>query len=171
MLARSRMQFGLRFIFAAVLVAACVAWWFRPGIVKPEFSVEQFFGEFEGPVRIWRVHARVRIANAGPESFWVGTESCPYHLDGRKMPETDESGRKVYAGPGVRDGQLWSAHAPPLRLQPGESTSFVIPNLKPYDGTLSIAVDIADGRSKVQKRYWSPGFAIPHDIFYPPPRE
>jgi hypothetical protein len=35
------LQFSLRFLFAAILAAACVAWWFRPGIVKPEFSLER----------------------------------------------------------------------------------------------------------------------------------
>src|SRR5260221_722392 len=68
-LRRRRLQFRLRFLFAAILAAACVAWWFRPGIVKPKFELERYSRNSDAGYE--RVEAHVRLTNAGPDSIRV----------------------------------------------------------------------------------------------------
>ena len=62
---RRWLQFSLRFLFAATLAASCIAWWFRTGVVKPEFRLERFSREIDARSDKNIYYAHIRLTNAG----------------------------------------------------------------------------------------------------------
>jgi len=160
---RRWLQFSLRFLFAALLAAACVAWWFRPGIVKPEFSLERFSRDIDEYSGKEIVRAFFRVTNAGPDSIRLNHESDYHWTTERKIrskSELDADGWETVGGSG---GFSLSSHNSPIQLRPGEHKLFAV-TLSDDDRTIKLGVDIADRRGHREKRYWSQFFTIPEDV-------
>jgi hypothetical protein len=163
MLRRRWLQFSLRFLFAAMLLAAAVAWWFRPGVVKPEFSLERFSCMIDETRGKKQFNAHIRVTNTGRDSIWLRNNyDCHYKSEMEDPPRTDQ-----------RDWETldsWSIHAPgqsPLRLRPREFNVFQIP-VDERAPSFKIGVDIADHRNQREQTYWSQAFTIPDDLFSSP---
>ena len=166
---RRWLQFSLRFLFAALLASACLAWWFRPGIVKPEFSVEAFSPDDGAPVGTERMAARIRLTNVGPDSVWLDESAFQYQWDtrGGRKGKVDEDEWQTIGGGG---GSTFSSRSQRIRLKPGKSHVFVVP--LEYDaGTIAIGVDIADRRGRGEKTYWSQHFAVPDNLIISSPEK
>src|SRR5437868_473985 len=68
--ARRWLQFSLRFLIAMMVAAALVAWRYRPGVIRPQFSFdgfEQATDSRANPI----VVARVRLTNEGPDPIFI----------------------------------------------------------------------------------------------------
>jgi hypothetical protein len=160
MLRRRWVQFNLRFLFAALLATACVTWWFRPGVVKPEFVLERFSLKNDADSGKDYLDLYFRMTNAGPDSIWLEESKYDWRFEG----DADENGVRNIGGG-------WGPISPPIqrvRLAPGKSTEFIVrldeyARTAPYVRALRLGVDIADRRNRSEKRFWSPSVPVPHD--------
>lgn len=164
---RRWLQFSLRFLFAAILAAACVAWWFRPGVVRPKFSLADFARDTNAYTGEEHVLARIRLTNAGWDSIWLRSDA-EFNVDAERRKtwkiEIDEKGVENITGPGSRSGWHFAFDALPIRLKPGESNTFSM-RVDESDRSLRIGVHISDRRRQREKEYWSQRIAIPEDLF------
>ena len=156
---RRWLQFSLRFLFATMLASACFAWWFRPGVVKPEFSLERFSREKDGHSSKVHIEAHFRLTNAGPDSILLDESRYLWRIEGK----VDENG---WADGG---GGTMSLPSNRIRLKPRESTVFVV-RIDDDARTVQLGVDIADRCDQREKPYWSPSFPIPDDLLASTPR-
>jgi hypothetical protein len=163
---RRWLQFSLRFLFAAIIMAACVAWWFRPGVVKPAFVLERFSRQKDGYSGKERIEARIRLTNAGLDSIWLDDSHyyCKAEMNEGLIGKADANGWQTVGGIGF----ISASHGPRIRLRSGESLSFAVP--VDYDArSIQLGVEIADRRGQRQTRYWSPSFLVPNNLFNLPP--
>jgi hypothetical protein len=155
MLPRRWLQFSLRFLFAAMLTSACVAWCFRPGIAKPEFALERFSRDNDASSGTENVGAHFRLTNAGPDSIWLDESRYDWKTEGKG----DENGWDFGGG-----GISMVSHSQRRRLKPGESTVFVV-RLDGYARTVQLGVEIANRRDQMRELFWSPSFPVPENLF------
>ncbi|HEY2411293.1 MAG TPA: hypothetical protein VGI40_03575 [Pirellulaceae bacterium] len=161
MLRRRWLQFSLRFLFAATLAAAAVAWWFRPGVVKPEFSSERFSQEIDAGSGKREAVAHIRLANSGPDSIWLqDIYSCQFRFDEELPLVAYDDGRLSFGGIGFQS----VIHPSSIRLKPKEFNTFAI-SIREGIRTIKIGVDVADRRKQRKQTYWSQAFPIPDDLF------
>ena len=160
MLRRRWLQFSLRLLFAAVLLSACAAWWFRPGVVKPEFTLEQFARASDTHSGKEYVEAHFRLSNAGPDSI------C---LDHSRYTWTNEGADVDADGWEDSGGGSMSYPGDPIRLKPGAATEFIV-RLEERVRTVQLGVEISDRRNQRPKQFLSPSFAVPGNLFDPPPQ-
>lgn len=157
-------QFSLRFLFVATLLAASIAWWFRSGVVKPEFQLERFSHEtvkFSGK-RLYFAH--IRLVNAGPDSIWLNDDSVFQYKVNENQPWLED----VDGWHSLESiGQQWVSHQSPIRLRPREFNTFAV-SVNERDRTIKLGVDISDRRKRRTRTYWSQDFAIPDDLFSSP---
>jgi len=162
---RRWLQFSLRFLFAATIAAAVVAWCFRPGVVKPEFSLERISQEINNKSGKKCFYAQIRLTNSGPDSIWLKDDySCGFNIDENRPPIRNDDGS--YTFPGGLGAQM-VFHPTPTRLLPSQSNVFAI-SIEEGTQTIKIGVDIADRRKQRKQTYWSQAFAIPTDLFSSP---
>jgi len=154
MLGRRWLQFSLRFLFVAMLAFACVAWCFRPGIVKPEFALERFSRDNDAHSGKEHVGAHFRLTNAGPDSIWLDESRYDWKTEGKG----DENGWDFEGGSSM------AFHRQRSRLKPGESTVFVV-RLDGYARSVQLGVEIANRRDQMKKQFWSPSFPVPDNLF------
>jgi hypothetical protein len=154
MLRRRWLQFSLRSLFAALLVTACVTWWFRPGVVKPEFVLERFSLKNDADSGKDYVLVYFHVTNVGSDSIWLDESKYCWMIEGK----VDENGW------GDAGGGTMSIPSQRVRLKPGKSTEFIV-RLDGYARTVQLGVDLADRRDQREKRFWSPNFPVPDDVF------
>ena len=161
---RQWLQFSLRFLFAATLLAASVAWWFRPGVVNPEFHLERFSQEIEAQSGKRQAVVHIRLANSGPDSIWLkDIYSCQFKFDENLPLVADHDGRLSFGGIGFQS----VSHPSPIRLNPQELNTLAI-SIHKGIRTIKIGVDVADRRKQKKQTYWSQNFPIPDDLFSEP---
>lgn len=159
-MARCRLQFSLSALFSVALLTACVAWWFRPGVVKPEFSLEKFARASAAHSGKDYVEAHFRLSNAGPDSICFDHSHYIWKFEGG---DVDEGGWED-AGGGTTS---WPSH--PIRLKPGTSTELIV-RLDGYVRTVQLGVEIADRRGQKKRQYRSQSFSVPENLFAPDSR-
>jgi len=154
---RRWLQFSLRFLLATMFVAACVAWWFRPGIVKPDFSLDRVVPAVIDTDVSEVAFAHVRLTNVGPDSIWLDPSAFHWNTDDEGIVDIDEEGREIlrFGVGGIRG----SSHGHRIRIKPGEFTVFVVP-LGASTRSVTLGVDIADRLDRRAKTKWSQSFAI-----------
>jgi hypothetical protein len=159
---RRWLQFSLRFLLAAMLASACAAWWFRPGIVKPEFSLDRLVPGINDINRNEVVFAHVRLRNVGPDSIWLDPSAFLWNTDEKEIVEIDEQGREtIRIGVG---GLRGSSHSQRIRLKPGESSVFVVP-LGAATRAVTVGVVISDRRNRRARQALSQSFTIDETMF------
>src|SRR4051812_14473782 len=104
MLRRRWLQFSLRLLFAAVLATACVAWWFRAGVVKPEFTLEKFARTSDADSGKEFIEAHFRLSNAGPDSICFDNSRYTWRLEGGNVDAGgwEDAGGGTTSWPGHR---------------------------------------------------------------------
>jgi hypothetical protein len=152
---RRWLQFSLRFLLAIMLASACFAWCFRPGVVRPEFSLDRLFPAIDDGNKVVIVHFRVR--NAGPDSIWLDPSAYRWNTQEEGIIEIDENGEQIeFVGLG---GSIGSSHGQRIQLRPGESTLYVV-HLNAVTQGVTLGVDISDHRDRRVRQVWSQNFAI-----------
>jgi hypothetical protein len=166
MVSRRWLQFSLRFLFAGTAAAALVAWWFRPGVVTPEFSFEginhrtAYTLDFDAqPFTTHEVDAasaRIRLTNAGPDTFFVHDLSMGW------LPDYKDAERNAEQK-GIPSFWMISPLTPPerykpVRVKPGKFMTLDVP-ISDDMKAVSVSVSIADRRGRTSP-FWSRSFDI-----------
>ena len=165
MLRRRRLQFSLSALFAVLLVAACVAWWFRPAVVKVKFDLDHVTRER------YHLAADLRLTNAGPDPIWVYQSQMPtsyFLVFPKREGDSDQDVTAAQAMLKV-DPRSFSVIARDhlIRLKPGESGSSMC-TLPPGGRGIRVAALVFDRDGQHGKYYWSE-FDIPKDVVNAPP--
>ena len=163
MLRRRRLQFSLSALFAVVLLSACAAWWFRPGVVKPEFTLDKFARADELSVKEHGKEyflAHVRLLNAGPDSI---------RLDPSRFDCEFEGGMVLPGGGQVTGWGQGSWPGQPIGLKPSKSIELIVPLDGPVR-TIQLRIEIADHRGRRKATYRSQPFSVPENLFPPDSR-
>ena len=145
---RRRIQFSLRIALAFVMIAAMLAFWFRPRYVNVEFAISEY-AEVESPTNGPSLTAHVRVTNRSPNALW-------YQASSRESPD-------VFYMERVKDEwQLSGQSFEPKewqKLARGESLVIEVPL---YDDAqaIKIGLDFYAKRNGKPSNVWSDEFTV-----------